>query len=116
MFLHEVKKIKYWISFRCYVLVISITLKKGLFRSNFSDNYVQLPSSMHSNVQLLYLLLFWVATVVLVGYVPYLAVKDKSCASPESEQLRLQFRQLLEDYLWKNFSVPWNNPVMRATI
>ena len=33
--------------------------KKVFSRSNFSDNVVQLLSSMHSNVQLLYLLLFF---------------------------------------------------------
>ena len=35
------------------------TPKKVFSRSNFSDNSVQVPSSMHSNVQLLYLLLFF---------------------------------------------------------
>ena len=60
---------KYWKSFRCYVLVISTTLKKVFSRCNFSDNYVQVPSSMHSNVQLLYLLLFFTVVVGVAVFV-----------------------------------------------
>ena len=45
---------KYWESFAYYVIVVLTTLKKVFSRSNFSDNSVQVPSSMHSNVQLLY--------------------------------------------------------------
>ena len=50
---------KYWESFCCYVLVVSTTPKKVFSRCNFSNNYVQVLSSMHSNMQLLYLLLFF---------------------------------------------------------
>ena len=42
-----------------YVLAIPKTPKKVFSRSNFSDNSVQVLSPMHSNVQLLYLLLFF---------------------------------------------------------
>ena len=52
---------KYWESFCYYVLEVSTTLKKVFWRCNFSDNYVQVPSLMRSNVQLLYLLLFFAA-------------------------------------------------------
>ena len=41
---------KYWESFCCYVLVLSRTLKKVFSRCNFSDNSVQVLSSMHSDV------------------------------------------------------------------
>ena len=42
----------------CYgVLVVSTILKKVFSSSSFSDNSVQELSSMHSNVQLLYLLI-----------------------------------------------------------
>ena len=48
----------------CYdVHVTPTTLKKVFSRSSFSENYVQLLSSMHSNVQLLYLLLFFAVVV-----------------------------------------------------
>ena len=50
---------KYWESFCCYVLVLSTTLKKVFSRCNFSDKSVQVLNSVHSNVQLLYLLLFF---------------------------------------------------------
>ena len=60
----SIKLNKYWESFCFYVLVVSITLKKVFSRCNFSDNYVQALSSMHSKVQLLYLLLVF---VVIVG-------------------------------------------------
>ena len=56
---------KYWESFFCFVLVISITQKKVFSRCNFSDNYVQVLSLLHSNVQLLYLLLFFAVVVVV---------------------------------------------------
>ena len=62
MFLHKAKQIQ-----RKFLLLRPRTLddsKKGFSRCNFSDNSVQVPSLMHSNVQLLYLLLFF---VVLVG-------------------------------------------------
>ena len=49
---------KYRESFCCYVLVVPTTLKKVFPGCNFSDNSVQVLSSMHSNMQLLYLLLF----------------------------------------------------------
>ena len=66
MFLHEGKQIP-----RTYLLLRSCSpenSKKGLSRSNFSDNSVQVPSTMHSNVQLLYLLLFFgVGIAVLVA-------------------------------------------------
>ena len=54
---------KYWENFCCYVLVVPTTLKKVFPRCNFSDNYVQMLNSMHSNVQLLYLLLFFAVVV-----------------------------------------------------
>ena len=54
---------KYQESFCCYVLVVPTTPKKVLPRCNFSDNSVQVLSSMHSNVQLLYLLLFFAVVV-----------------------------------------------------
>ena len=57
MFLHAANK--YWESFCSYVLVVRTTLKKVFSRSNFSDNSAQVLSPMHSNVQLLYLLLFF---------------------------------------------------------
>ena len=44
------------------LLVVSTTLKK-VFSSHFSGNYVEVPSSMHSNVQLLYLPLFFAVVV-----------------------------------------------------
>ena len=43
---------KYWEIFFCYVLVVLTTPKKVFSRCNLSDNYVQVLSSMHSNVQL----------------------------------------------------------------
>ena len=55
---------KYWESLFCYILVVPITLMKVFSHSNFSDNYMQEQSSMHSKVQLLYLLLFF---AVIVG-------------------------------------------------
>ena len=58
----------------CYVLAVLRTPKKVFSRSNFSDNSVQVPSSMHSNVQLLYLLLFFAVVVgvtVLLAKGPY---------------------------------------------
>ena len=54
---------KYPESFCCYVLEVSTTLKMVFSRCNFSDNSVQVLSSMHSNVQLLYLLLFFAVVV-----------------------------------------------------
>ena len=58
MFLHETK-------LRKFLLLRPLSFensKRGLFsRCNFSDNYLQVPRSMHSNMQLLYLL-FRVAT------------------------------------------------------
>ena len=57
---------KYWKNFCCYVLVVPTTLKKVFSRCNFSDNFVQVLSSMHSNVQLLYLLLFFAVVGVAV--------------------------------------------------
>ena len=52
---------KYWEHFCHYVLIVSRTLEKVFLRSNISDNYVQVLSSIYSisNVQLLYLLLFF---------------------------------------------------------
>ena len=41
--------------------------EKVFSRSNLSDNSVQVPSSMHSNVQLLYLLLFFAVVVGVVA-------------------------------------------------
>ena len=61
MFLHEAKQNTE--SFCCYVIVLSTTLKKFFSRCNFSDNFVQVPSSMHSNLQLLYLLLLFAVVV-----------------------------------------------------
>ena len=69
MFLHEAKQI-----LRKFLLLRPRSLdnsKNGFFTLYFSDNYVQVPSSMHSNVQLLYLLLFFaviVGVTVLVAY------------------------------------------------
>ena len=54
---------KYWESFCYYVLVVPRTLFSFF---NFSDNSVQLLSLVHSNVQLLYLLLFFAAVVDVV--------------------------------------------------
>ena len=54
---------KYWESFFYYVLVVPTTLKKVFSLCNFSDNFVQMLSSLHSNVQLLYLLLFFAVVV-----------------------------------------------------
>ena len=62
---------KYWKSFCCYVLVFSTTLKKVFSRWNFSDNSAQALSSMHSSVQLLYLLLFF---SVVVGVAVFVAL------------------------------------------
>ena len=39
----------------CNVLVVSTTLKKVFPRCNYSENFVQVLSSMHFNVQLLYI-------------------------------------------------------------
>ena len=50
---------KYRESFCCNVLVVPTTLKKVFSRCNFSESFVQVLSSMHSNVQLLYLSLFF---------------------------------------------------------
>ena len=70
MFLHEAKQIP-----RTYLLLRPCSpknSKKVFSRSNFSDNSVQVPSSIHSNVQLLYLLLFLdVGVAVLVAKGPY---------------------------------------------
>ena len=57
MFLHEAKK--YWESFFYYVLVVPTTLKQVFSRCTFSENYMQVVNSVHSNVQLLYLLLLF---------------------------------------------------------
>ena len=65
MFLHEAKQIKAKKSFFYYVLVVPTNLKKVFSHCNFSDNSVQVLSSMHSNVQLLYLLLFFAVVVVV---------------------------------------------------
>ena len=64
---------KYYESSFCYILVVPTT-QKVFSRRNLSDNYVQVPSSMHSNVQLLYLPLFFAVVVgvaVLVALGPY---------------------------------------------
>ena len=47
---------KYRERFSYCVLVVSTTLKKVFSRCNYSDSHVQVPSLMHSNLQLLYLL------------------------------------------------------------
>ena len=71
MFLHEAKQIP-----RTYLLLRPCcpeNSKKIFSLSKFSDNSVQVPSSMHSNVQLLYLLLFFavdVGVTVLVAKGP----------------------------------------------
>ena len=69
MFLHEAKQL-----LRKFSLLRPRTLEKKrsfhILRCNFSDNYVQVLSSMHSNVQLLYLLFFFavfVGVAVLVA-------------------------------------------------
>ena len=65
---------EFWESFCFYVLVVPRTLKKVFSHSNFSYNSVQVLSSMHSNVQLLYLLLFFavgVGVAFLVAKGPY---------------------------------------------
>ena len=69
MFLHEAKQIP-----RKFLLLRprspATTLKKVFSRCNCSDNSVQVLSSVHSNVQLLYLLLFFsviVGVAVLVA-------------------------------------------------
>ena len=56
VFLHDAKKI-----LRKLFLLrprSHATLKKIFSRCNFSDNYVQVSSSMHTNVQLLYLIYY----------------------------------------------------------
>ena len=61
MFLHEAKQI-----LRKFLLLRPRTLddsKKVFSRCNFSENSVQALSSVHSNVQLLYLLLFFAVVV-----------------------------------------------------
>ena len=71
MFLHEAKQIQ-----RKFFLLLPRSpdnSKKGLFTLNCSDNYMQVLSSMHSNVQLLYLLLFFaivIGVVVLIAQGP----------------------------------------------
>ena len=60
MFLHQAKQIM-----RKYLLLSPCIPEK------FSSNYVQMLSSMHSNVQLLYLLLFF----AVVGGVAVLLAK-----------------------------------------
>ena len=50
---------------RYLVLVVLRTLKKVFSRCNFSDNSVQALSSSNSNVQLFYLLLFFVILIAL---------------------------------------------------
>ena len=60
MFLHEAKQI-----LRKFLLLRPRSpenSKKGLFGRS-RDNSVQVPSSVHSNVQLLYLLLFFAVVV-----------------------------------------------------
>ena len=63
MFLYQANQILR--TFCYYVLVVQRGLKNIFPRSNFSDNYVQVLSSMHSNVQLLYLLLFFAFGIVV---------------------------------------------------
>ena len=61
MFFHEAKQI-----LRKFLLLRPRSLdnsKKVFSRGNFNVNYVHLPSSMHSHVQLLYLLLFFVFVI-----------------------------------------------------
>ena len=68
MFLHAAKQI-----LRKFLLLHprSLDNSKMVFsRSNCSDNSVQVPSSMHSNLQLLYLLLF---LAVIVGVAVFVA-------------------------------------------
>ena len=65
MFLHEAKQL-----LKTYLLLRPCSpdnSKKGLSRT-FSENFEQVLSSMHSNVQLLYLLLFF---AVLLAEIPY---------------------------------------------
>ena len=50
---------KYQESICCYVLEVLTALQKAFSRSNFSDIFVEVLSLMHSNMQLLYLLLFF---------------------------------------------------------
>ena len=69
----SVKLNKYQKLICCYILAVLRTPKKVFSRSNFSNNSVQVPSPMHSNVQLLYLLLFFavgVGVAVLVAKGP----------------------------------------------
>ena len=72
MFLHEAKQI-----LRKILLLRPRSRdnsKRVLSRSNFSDNYVQVLGSMHSNMQLVYLLLFFAVVLdvaVLIGLGPY---------------------------------------------
>ena len=58
---------KHFESYFYYVFVVLTTLKKVFSRWNFSNNYAQALSSVHSNVQLLYLLLFFAVVVVVVA-------------------------------------------------
>ena len=64
MFLYEAKQILRTFFFY-YVIVLQRILKK-VFHVNFSDNSVQVLSLVHSNVQLLYFLLFFAFGVVLL--------------------------------------------------
>ena len=60
------KLYKYRESFCCYVLVVLTTLKKVVSRCKSIENFVQVLRSMYSNMQLLFLLLFF-AVVVCVA-------------------------------------------------
>ena len=101
---------KYLESFCCYVLVFSTTLKKIFSLCNFSDNYVQVPCSMHSNVQLLYLLLLFafVGVAVLIAWGPYYGRgyrKSTICIFPLTYNTVVAF--------WIPPLTPWANLVMR---
>ena len=58
---------KYYERICYYVLAVLRTAKKFFSRSNFSENSMRVPSSLHSNVHLLYLLLLFVAVGVGVA-------------------------------------------------
>ena len=81
MFLHEAKPI---LRMRvcCYVLAVLRTPENVFSRSNFSDNVTicaHVLSSIHSNVQLLYLLLFFAVGVGVAVLLDKGPCNERSC-------------------------------------
>ena len=99
MFLHEAKQI-----LRTYLLFLRpcspLRAPKMVFsRSNFSDNSVLVPSSMHFNVELLYLLLFFavgvgIGVAVLVSKGPYWLYMQLERPKPAKKNLYRPFPKL----------------------